>query len=100
MSLKNWQEEIDEASQTLTCDDRFETHMHHLLATFEEKEKSILYSLESWKDLTLHNDSDHNGEYNRKHYIDHFNGMAQCIESVISSTKHHIDIYEKATKDN
>ena len=54
---------------------RHGTEVDYLIAVLQENLDSAKSSLESWRDLSEHKDSDHDGHYNRKHYIDHFYGM-------------------------
>ena len=54
---------------------RHGTEVDYLIAVLQENLDSAQSSLESWRDLSEHKDSDHDGHYNRKHYIDHFYGM-------------------------
>ena len=54
---------------------RHGTEVDYLIAVLQDNLDSAKSSLESWRDLSKNKDSDHEGEYNRKHYIDHFYGM-------------------------
>lgn len=82
-----------------TCDDRFETHLHHLLAAFEDKKKAIEGSLEYWLDPETEKERNNKDiYYNKEHYITHFKGMKMCIDDVIRSVKCHIRIFEEDNK--
>lgn len=54
---------------------RHGTELDYLIEIISDRLKAAESSLESWRDLNKHKDSDHDGQYNRKHYIDHFYGM-------------------------
>ena len=63
---------------------RHGTDVDYLIAVLQDNLDSAKSSLESWRDLDRHKDSDHGGHYNRKHYIDHFYGMVWGYENAMS----------------
>ena len=63
---------------------RHGTEVDYLIAVLQENLDSAQSSLESWRDLSKNKDSDHDGHYNRKHYIDHFYGMVWGYKNAMS----------------
>lgn len=63
---------------------RHGTEVDYLIAVLQDNLDAAKSSLESWKDLNKHKDSDHDGQYNRKHYIDHFYGMVMGYENAMN----------------
>ena len=63
--------------------DRHGSEINYHIEILEDKLKSVRSSLESWRDLNKHKDSDHDGQYNRKHYIDHFYGMEMGLQDIL-----------------
>ena len=64
---------------------RHGTEVDYLIAVLQDNLDSAKSSLESWRDLSKNKDSDHDGHYNRKHYIDHFSGMVCGCAKAVSS---------------
>lgn len=65
--------------------ERHGTEIDYLIAVQEDHLKSAKGSLDSWRDLNEHKDSDHDGHYNRKHYIDHFYGMVMGYQTALDN---------------
>lgn len=74
---------------------RHGSEINYHIAILEGNLKSAKGSLESWRDLNKNKDTDHDGQYNRKHYIDHFYGMVMGYENVLSNL-----IYVKDAMEN
>ena len=65
--------------------DRHGTELDYLITIISDRLKAAESSLESWRDLSKNKDSDHDGQYNRKHYIDHFYGMVWGYREALDS---------------